>query len=72
VIGCGGAGSQTLGMLASTENAEDLRALRDLIESGQVMPAIERTYQLSETAAAIRHVSDGHARGKVVITVGSP
>jgi NADPH:quinone reductase-like Zn-dependent oxidoreductase len=63
---------QTLGMLASTENAEDLQALRDLIESGQVTPAIERTYPLSETAAAIRHVHDGQARGKVVITVDRP
>jgi NADPH:quinone reductase-like Zn-dependent oxidoreductase len=63
--------SQTLGMLASTENAEDLRALRELIESGQVTPAIERTYPMSETAAAIRHVHDGRARGKVVITIGS-
>jgi NADPH:quinone reductase-like Zn-dependent oxidoreductase len=64
--------SQTLGMLASTETAEDLQALRDLFESGQVTPAIDRTYPLSETAAAIRYVSSGHARGKVVITVGNP
>jgi NADPH:quinone reductase-like Zn-dependent oxidoreductase len=61
--------SQTLGMLASTENAEDLRVLQDLIESGHVTPAIDRTYPLSETAAAIRYLSEGHARGKVVITV---
>src|SRR5829696_3287179 len=47
---------QTLGMLASTENAADLSILRDLIESGQVTPAINRTYPLSETAAAIRYV----------------
>ena len=61
--------SQTLGMLASTENAEDLRVLRDLFESGQVTPAIDHTYPLSETAAAIRHVSDGHPGGKVVIAI---
>ena len=60
---------QKLGMLASTENAEDLNALRDLIEAGQVTPAIDRTYPLSETADAIRYVSEGRARGKVVITV---
>jgi len=64
--------SQTLGMLASTENADDLDALRDLFESGQVTPAIDHTYPLSETAAAIRHVSDGHPGGKVVIAVSSP
>ena len=60
---------QKLGMLASTENSEDLEALRDLIESGQVTPAIDRTYPLSEAAAAIEYVRDGHARGKVVITL---
>ena len=60
--------SQTLAMLASSENSEDLRAVRDLIESGKVTPAIDRTYPLSETPAAIRYVSDGRARGKVVIT----
>ncbi len=61
--------SQKLGMLSSTENAEDLRVLRDLIESGQITPAIDRTYPLSETPAAIQYMSDGHAQGKVVITV---
>jgi NADPH:quinone reductase-like Zn-dependent oxidoreductase len=61
--------SQKLGMLASKENGEDLRVLRDLIESGQVTPAIDRTYPLSETAAAIRYVHEGRARGKVVISV---
>lgn len=61
--------SQSLGMLASTENAEDLSELRELIESGAVVPAIDATYALDQAAAAIRHVSEGRARGKVVITV---
>ncbi|HUQ63444.1 MAG TPA: NAD(P)-dependent alcohol dehydrogenase [Acidimicrobiales bacterium] len=60
---------QKLGMLASKENAKDLNLLRDLIETGQVTPAIDRTYPLSETADAIRHVRDGRAQGKIVITV---
>ena len=47
----------------------DLIALTELIESGKVTPAIDRTYPLSETAAAIQHMVDGHARGKVVVTV---
>jgi NADPH:quinone reductase-like Zn-dependent oxidoreductase len=41
----------------------------ELIESGKVVPAIDRTYPLTETAAAIRHLQDGRARGKVVIAV---
>jgi NADPH:quinone reductase-like Zn-dependent oxidoreductase len=61
--------SQKLGTFISSENAEDLTALRDLVESGKVAPVIDRTYPLSEAAAAIRHVIDGRARGKVVIAV---
>jgi NADPH:quinone reductase-like Zn-dependent oxidoreductase len=61
--------SQKLGMLASTENSEDLKALRDLIESGKITPAIDRTYALSEVSAAIEYVHEGLARGKVVITL---
>ena len=61
--------SQRLEMLASSENAKDLTALGELIEAGKVMPTIDRTYPLSEAAAAIRYVQDGHARGKVVITM---
>jgi NADPH:quinone reductase-like Zn-dependent oxidoreductase len=60
---------QKLGMLASSENAEDLSVLRGLVEAGQVTPAIDRTYPLSETPAAIQHIHDGRARGKVVITI---
>jgi NADPH:quinone reductase-like Zn-dependent oxidoreductase len=55
--------------LASKENAEDLTALRQLVESGKLTPAIDRTYPLSEAAAAIRYVQEGHARGKFVIAV---
>ena len=56
-------------MLASSENSGDLRVLADLIESGQVTPAIDRSYPLSETPAAIRYLRAGQARGKVVITM---
>ena len=61
--------SQKLRMLASKENAADLAVLTELIESGQVTAAIDRTYPLSETAAAIQHLHNGHARGKVVISI---
>jgi NADPH:quinone reductase-like Zn-dependent oxidoreductase len=60
---------QKLSMLASSENGEDLIVLAELIESGQVTPVIARTYPLSETPAAIQYMVDGHARGKVAITV---
>ena len=61
---------QKLGTFISSENAADLVALRELIESGRVAPAIDRVFPLGETAAAIRYLLDGHARGKVVISVG--
>ncbi|MGZ5422871.1 MAG: NAD(P)-dependent alcohol dehydrogenase [Aeromicrobium sp.] len=61
--------SQKLGTFISSENAADLAALRELIEAGKVTPVIDRTYPLHETAAAIRYVQEGHARGKVIIAV---
>ena len=61
--------SQKLGTFVASENSEDLRVLRDLIESGKIAPAVDRTYPLSETPTAIRYMQEGHARGKVVITV---
>ena len=60
---------QKLGTLMTSENAKDLMALRELVESGKIAPAIDRTYPLSETPAAIRYVQEGRSRGKVVITV---
>jgi NADPH:quinone reductase-like Zn-dependent oxidoreductase len=51
------------------ENARDLAALTALIESGQLTPAIDRVYPLHEAAAAIRHMQEGRARGKVVVAV---
>ncbi|TLZ83664.1 MAG: zinc-binding dehydrogenase, partial [Methanobacteriota archaeon] len=48
---------------------EDLILLKELLEAGKVTPVIDRTYPLTETPAAIRYLEEGHARGKVVITV---
>jgi NADPH:quinone reductase-like Zn-dependent oxidoreductase len=51
------------------ENHEDLLVLVELIEAGKITPAIDRTYPLSDAPEAIRYLEQGHARGKVVITV---
>lgn len=61
--------SQKLGTFIASENAVDLEVLRVLIESGKLAPAIDRTYPLSETPAAISYLFQGRARGKVVITI---
>jgi NADPH:quinone reductase-like Zn-dependent oxidoreductase len=55
----------------STPNHEDLVFLKELTESGKVTPVIDRTYPLSETPQALGYIGEGHARGKVVITVQS-
>jgi NADPH:quinone reductase-like Zn-dependent oxidoreductase len=60
---------QDLGMLASKESAESLDSLRDLFEAGSVSTAVDRTYDLAETATAIRAVQGGHARGKTIIRI---
>jgi NADPH:quinone reductase-like Zn-dependent oxidoreductase len=63
---------QKLGSFVSSENAADLNALRDLIEAGKIKPAVDRTYPLSDAATAIQDLIDGHAGGKIVITIGGP
>jgi NADPH:quinone reductase-like Zn-dependent oxidoreductase len=50
-------------------NQKDMMVLADLMQSGKMKPVIDRTYKLSETADALRYLEQGHARGKVVITV---
>jgi NADPH:quinone reductase-like Zn-dependent oxidoreductase len=60
---------QRLTSMISKESAEDLAELTELVEQGQVRPLLERTFDLQEAAKAIDHVADGHARGKVAITI---
>jgi NADPH:quinone reductase-like Zn-dependent oxidoreductase len=56
-------------LFLSLPNKEDLATLKELTESGKVTPVIDRTYPLDETSEAIGYLGEGHARGKVVITV---
>src|ERR671919_529783 len=60
---------QKLGTFVNKENHEDLLVLKELTESGKVTPIIDRTYSLAEVPEAIRYLEEGHARGKVVISV---
>jgi NADPH:quinone reductase-like Zn-dependent oxidoreductase len=64
--------SQRLRMLSSKPRHDDLRTLRELLEAGKVTSVIDRTYPLGEVPEAIRHLVEGHGRGKVVITVTGP
>jgi NADPH:quinone reductase-like Zn-dependent oxidoreductase len=64
--------SQKLGTFVASENAADLTVLRELIESGEIRPVIDRAYPLSDVASAIHHLVHDGARGKTVITVRDP
>ncbi len=63
-------GSKKLGFMGIAKlNQKDLVLLKELLEAGKVKPLIDRRYPLSETAEAMRYLEEGHAQGKVVITV---
>ena len=63
-------GGQKLGFMGIAKiNQQDLNIVKELLESGKVVAVIDRRYPLSETGAALRYLGEGHARGKVVITV---
>jgi NADPH:quinone reductase-like Zn-dependent oxidoreductase len=61
--------SQEMGMMLAELNPQDLATLGDLMKEGKVTPVIDRRYKLSEVPAALRYLEEGHARGKVVITM---
>ena len=61
--------SQKLVMVLAKPSKEDLTIMRDLMEAGKVTPVIDKRYRLSEVPEAIRYLEEGHARGKVVITL---
>jgi NADPH:quinone reductase-like Zn-dependent oxidoreductase len=59
-----------MGFMGITKsNQKDLVFVKELLEAGKVVPVIDRRYPLSETAEALRYLEEGHAQGKVVITV---
>ena len=62
-------GSQKVVFFISKAITQDLEALRELLEAGTVTPVVERSYPLGEAAHALRYLGQGHARGKLVVTV---
>jgi NADPH:quinone reductase-like Zn-dependent oxidoreductase len=58
-----------MGFMMAKMNKKDLLSLKELLETGKVVPVIDRRYPLSEVADALRYLEEGHARGKVIITV---
>ncbi len=62
-------GNKKMGLLAVKPNKEDLNLVIELFEAGKVVPVIDRRYPLSEVPEAFRYLEEGHAQGKVVITM---
>jgi len=60
-------GQRLLPFLAKLSR-DDLLFINDLVDDGKLVPAVDRTYPLSEAPEAIRYLEEGHARGKVVVT----
>ena len=62
-------GKQKMSFFIANPNQKDLVFLGELLEAGKVVPVIDKCYPLAETAEAFRYLEEGHAKGKVVITV---
>lgn len=62
-------GEQQMKNVTAKMNQTDLNLMTELLESGQIVPVIDRRYPLHEVPDALRYLGEGHARGKVVITV---
>jgi NADPH:quinone reductase-like Zn-dependent oxidoreductase len=63
-------GGKKLGSMIAKSNQKDLVFVKQLLEDGKVKPVIDRRYPLSEVPEALRYLEEGHAQGKIVITVG--
>jgi NADPH:quinone reductase-like Zn-dependent oxidoreductase len=62
-------GSKKMGFFAANINTKDLTFLKNLLEAGKVVPVIDRRYPLSGVSEAIGYLEEGHAQGKVVISI---
>jgi NADPH:quinone reductase-like Zn-dependent oxidoreductase len=62
-------GGRKMGAVLAQINKKDMSLLIELLEADKVVPVIDRSYPLSETAEALRYLGEGHARGKIVIIV---
>jgi NADPH:quinone reductase-like Zn-dependent oxidoreductase len=62
-------GNKKIGTFLQRQNQKDLIYIKELIESGKVKPVIDRSYKLSEVPEAFKYFEEGHAQGKVVITM---
>ena len=62
-------GGRKMAALSAKTSQKDLSFLKELLEAGKLVPVIDRRYPLTEAAEAMRYLGEGHAKGKVVVTV---
>ncbi len=62
-------GNKKMCFFGAKIDKKDLVLLKDFLAAGKIMPVIDRRYPLSDVAEALRYLEEGHARGKVVITL---
>ena len=62
--------SQKMSMMLAEIRQEDLTVMRDLMAAGKVTPVVDKTYPLSQVREAMKYLEAGHARGKVILTMG--
>jgi NADPH:quinone reductase-like Zn-dependent oxidoreductase len=62
-------GGRKMGGISAKRSQKDLIYVKELFEAGKVKSVIDRRYSLSEAAEALRYLGEGHARGKIVITM---
>ena len=60
---------QTVRFFVARINTDDLAVLASLLEAGTIRSVIDRTYELDRTPEALAHLGEGHARGKIVVTI---
>ncbi len=62
-------GNKTFRFVGAKSSRADLDFLKDLLAAGKIAPVIDRRYPLADAAEAVRYLEEGHARGKVVLTM---
>ena len=51
------------------DKKDSMIVLKELLETGELKPVVDRTFRLSEVPEAIRYMEEGHSRGKIIVTV---
>jgi NADPH:quinone reductase-like Zn-dependent oxidoreductase len=64
-------GGKTMRFFLASSSPADLAIVKDMIEAGKIKPVMDRCYPLDQTAEAMRYLEAGHAKGKIVVTVGA-